>query len=134
MFKINKKVITVQISDKFENVTIFESDVNFRIFVEDNYIYLCPLRYEKGGLYRFNLDNYQFEILHEYLCEGLYVNNLIKKDNFIYIYGSYNVVKYDLDTEDLKIYTNLDYNQIDDSWYVHGMKLLDIWDKLLDVK
>lgn len=120
-------------SDKFENVTIFESDVNFRTFVEDNYIYLCPLRYEKGGLYRFNLDNYQFEILHEYLCEGLYVNNLIKKDNFIYIYGSYNVVKYNLDTEEVEIYTNLDYDQINNSWYVHDMKLLDIWDKLLDI-
>lgn len=121
--------------DKFENITLFESDnVNFYAFyVEDNYIYFYPVWSIEGGLYRFNLDNYQFEVINENLCEDIDVNSLVKKDNFIYLYGNYNVVKYDLETEELEIYTNLDYNQIDDSYYIHDMKLLDIWDKLLDV-
>lgn len=120
--------------DNFENITLFNSDdLNFAgYYAEDNYLYFYSVS-EYNGLYRFNLDTNQLECIEKYLCGKVNVNSILKKDNYIYIYGSYNVIKYNLDNGEKEIYTNLEYEEIGNFWYAHDMKLLDIWDMLLDV-
>ena len=117
--------------DDFEIITIFESwDMYFSgYYVEDNYLYFYS-NDKFNGLGRFNLEDYQLEIIHSKLCESIEVNSLIKKDNFVYIYGDFNIVKYDLNTREIdSIYTNLDYDDISEYWFVNdNEKLIDVWD------
>ena len=120
--------------EKYEISTIFKSgDMYFSgYYVDENYLYF----YSNGhynGLCRFNLDNNQFEIIQTNLCSSIEVNSLIKKDNFIYIYGNYNIVEYDLNSKEIvSIYTNLEYDEISEFWFVNkDMKLKDVWDELI---
>lgn len=121
--------------DNFENITLFDSDdLNFAgYYAEDNYLYFYSVS-AYNGLYRFDLDTNHLEVIEKYLCAEINVNSILKKDNYIYIYGSYNVIKYNLNNGEKEIYTNLEYEEIGNFWYAHNMKLLDIWDMLLDVK
>ena len=68
-----------------------------------------------------------------FIYSSIDVNSLIKKDNFIYIYGNYNIVEYDLTAREIvSIYTNLEYDEISELWFVdNGVKLIDIWDDLI---
>lgn len=120
--------------DDFEIITIFESwDMYFSgYYVEDNYLYFYS-NDKFNGLGRFNLKIYQLEIIHSKLCESIEVNSLIKKDNFVYIYGDFNIVKYDLNTHEIdSIYTNLDYDDISEYWFVNDdEKLIDAWDDFI---
>ena len=79
---------------------------------------------------KFNLEDNQLEIIHSNLCESINVSSLIKKDNFVYIYGDFNIVKYDLNSREIdSIYTNLDYDDISEYWFVNdNEKLIDVWD------
>lgn len=119
--------------DRIENRTIFSTyDLDFKAYyIEDNYLYFYSDS-EYDGLYRFNLDNNQLEIIHKNLCNQINVNDILKKDDYMYIYGSYTVIKYSLNTKEMEIYTNLEYDEIGDCLYAYGRKLLDIWDMLLD--
>ena len=101
-------------------------------FVDKNYLYFYSNDHY-NGLCRFDLDNNQLEIIHTNLCPSIDVNSLIKKDNFIYIYGNYNIVEYDLTAREIvSIYTNLEYDEISEFWFVdNGVKLIDIWDDLI---
>lgn len=120
--------------DDFEIITIFESwDMYFSgYYVEDNYLYFYS-NDKFNGLGRFNLEDYQLEIIHSKLCESIEVNSLIKKDNFVYIYGDFNIVKYDLNTHEIdSIYTNLDFDDISEYWFVNDdEKLIDVWDDFI---
>lgn len=75
--------------------TIFEAkDLSFAGYCfEDNYVYFYSESFDDNGLYRLNLDNYELERIHWRLCSKVSVNSLLKKDNYIYIYGNYNLVK-----------------------------------------
>ena len=120
---------------KYRIITIFEcNDMYFSGYhVEDNYLYFYSNGYY-NGLCRFNLDDNQLEIIHANLCPSIDVVSLMKQDNFIYIYGNYNIVKYDLNSRKIdSIYTNLEYFQIHDDFFVNGdVKLKDIWEDLID--
>lgn len=119
--------------DKYEDITIFNSrDLDFAgYYAEGKYLYFYSNSHY-NGLYRFNLDDNKLKIISEDLCCQIEVNSLIKKGNYIYIYGNYNIVEYDLKTKKIKsIYTNLNYENINDNLYVNDDRLIDIWDKLL---
>ena len=117
--------------DDFEIITIFESeDMYFSgYYVDENYLYFYS-NDSFNGLCKFNLEDNQLEIIHSNLCESINVSSLIKKDNFVYIYGDFNIVKYDLNTREIdSIYTNLDYDDISEYWFVNdNEKLIDVWD------
>ena len=117
--------------DDFEIITIFESeDMYFSgYYVDENYLYFYS-NDSFNGLCKFNLEDNQLEIIHSNLCESINVSSLIKKDNFVYIYGDFNIVKYDLNSHEIdSIYTNLDYDDISEYWFVNdNEKLIDVWD------
>ena len=117
--------------DGFEIITIFESwDMYFSgYYVDENYLYFYS-NDSFNGLCKFNLEDNQLEIIHSNLCESINVSSLIKKDNFVYIYGDFNIVKYDLNTREIdSIYTNLDYDDISEYWFINdNEKLIDFWD------
>ena len=117
-----------------ENITIFETEnLEFSgYFVEENYLYFYSNSYKSDGLYKFDLNDNELELICADLCKGIHVTSLVKKDNFIYIYGHYNVIKYDLDTSEVETFTNLEYEQINEFWYVEDEKLVDIWDELIE--
>ena len=117
--------------DDFEIITIFESeDMYFSgYYVDENYLYFYS-NDSFNGLCKFNLDDNQLEIIHSNLCESINVSSLIKNDNFVYIYGDFNIVKYDLNSREIdSIYTHLDYDDISEYWFVNdNEKLIDVWD------
>lgn len=112
--------------------TIFDcQDLNFAgYYFEDNYLYFYSTHLN-NGLYRLNLDNYELELLHWRLCSKVRVNSLLKKENYIYIYGRYNLIKYDLNTKNYEVFTNLEYDEITDEMYADGKKLFDLWEELI---
>lgn len=81
--------------------------------------------------YRLNLDNNELELIHWKLCSKINVNSLLKENNYIYIYGNYNLIKYDLNTKTYEVFTNLEYGEITDEMYVDGKKLFDLWYDLI---
>ena len=111
--------------------TIFNClELNFAGYCfEDNYLYFYSTNL-KNGLYRLNLDNYELERIHWRLCSKISVNSLLKHGNYIYIYGNYNLVKYDLNTQDYEVFTNLEYGEITDEMYADGKKLSELWKDL----
>ena len=117
--------------DDFEIITIFESeDMYFSgYYVDENYLYFYS-NDSFNGLCKFNLEDNQLEIIHSNLCESINVSSLIKNDNFVYIYGDFNIVKYDLNSREIdSIYTHLDYDDISEYWFVNdNEKLIDVWD------
>ena len=119
---------------KYQIITVFECDDMYfsGYYLDENYLYFYSNEHY-NGLCRFNLDNNQLEIIHTDLCSTIDVNSLIKKDNFIYIHGNYNIVKYDLNTREIdSIYTNLEYDEISEFWFVNNdVKLIDVWDELI---
>ncbi|WP_067040473.1 hypothetical protein [Methanobrevibacter sp. YE315] len=119
---------------KYQIATIFKCDDMYfsGYYVDENYLYFYSNEHY-NGLCRFNLDNNQLEIIHTNLCPSIEVNSLIKQDNFIYIHGNYNIIKYDLTTRGIvSIYTNLEYDEISEFWFVNeDVKLRDVWDELI---
>lgn len=119
--------------DRYEDITIFNSwNLDFGGYcVEENYLYFYS-NSEYNGLYKFNLDTNKLEVISKDLCRKIEVNSLLKKDDYIYIYGNYNVVEYDLKINEItSIYTNLEYEEIDELMYVGDEKLVDVWDNIL---
>lgn len=120
-------------NDRYEDITIFTSwDLDFAgYYIEENYLYFYS-NSKYDGLYRFNLNNNQLEIISKDLCSQIEVNSLIKNDQYIYIYGNYNIVEYDLKTNEIKsIYTNLNPEDISELMYVNNEKLIDLWKKII---
>lgn len=120
-------------NDKYEDITIFTSwDLDFAgYYIKENFLYFYS-NSEYNGLYRFNLNNNQLEIIAKDLCSQIEVNSLIKNNQYIYIYGNYNIVEYNLKTNEIKsIYTNLNYEDISELMYVNNEKLIDLWEKII---
>lgn len=126
--------------DKFEEITIFDSDdLNFAgYYVDKNYIYFCSDYkgiFSKSddfrGLYRFNLDNNELECIKKNLFGEIKINSLIKKDNIVYIYGTYNLIEYDLSNGNIRTYTNLEPEMLTEFFYVGDIKLIDLWGDLV---
>lgn len=119
--------------DKFEIITLFKSDdLDFAgYYMEDNFIYFYS-NSRNDGLYRIDILNAQLELIKKNICNMIVVNSLLKQDNFIYIYGNYTLVKFNLKTGEIdSIYTNLEYSQINEFWLIDDdVKLLDVWDDL----
>ena len=123
----------IEFEDKYLDLTIFNSwDLDFGgYYAEGNYLYFYS-NSEYNGLYRFNLDTFELNLISKDLCRKIEVNSLLKKDNYIYIYENYNVVEYDLKINEItSIYTNLGYEEIDELLYVGDDKLIDVWDNIL---
>ena len=57
------------------------------------------------------------------------VNSVLKKDNYIYIHGNYNLIRYDLNSQEMEIFTNLEDNQLN-KLYLGRFKLIEFWDEL----
>ena len=112
--------------------TIFECyDMNFSgYYVEGNYLYFHS-NFPFMGLGKINLDDIQLEVIDWGLCSRIPVSSLIKKDNLIFIYAKYNIIEYDLNSQKIvDVYTNLDYDEIDEFWFVgNDEKLIDVWDE-----
>ena len=101
--------------DRFEDITIFESnDLTFGgYYVEDNYLYFYSNSYDFPGLYKFNLDNNELTLIEKDISSGIYVESIIKKDDCIYMLACYNLIRYDLNTQNIvDVYTNLDYDEL----------------------
>lgn len=113
--------------------TIFEADdLSFAGYIfEDNYLYFYSESFYDDGLYRLNLDNNELELIHWKLCSKIKVNSLLKRDNYIYIYGGYNLIKYNLDTKTYEVFTNLEYSEITDEMHADGRKLSELWQDLI---
>lgn len=102
--------------DTFEDIIIFESyDLTFGGYdIEDNYLYFYSNSWDFPGLYKFNLDNNELTLIKKDSYFGIHVESLIKKDNYIYLLGFYNLIKYDLNTQKISaIYTTLNYNELE---------------------
>lgn len=105
-----------KLEDEFEDIIIFESyDLTFGgYYIEENYLYFYSNSWDFPGLYKFNLDNYELTFLKDDSYFGIYVESLIKKDNYIYLLGCYNLIKYDLNTQKIvDVYTNLDNEEFE---------------------
>lgn len=57
------------------------------------------------------------------------VNSLLKKDNFIYIHGNYNLIKYDLNSKEMEIFITLEEDQLN-TLYLGKFKLIKFWDEI----
>lgn len=117
--------------DKFVKITIFRTE-DMTIsggFCEENYLYFYSNSFDYNGLYRFNLDNNELELIHKDLCWMIRVNSLLKKDNFIYIHGNYNLIKYDLNSKEMEIFTTLEEDQLN-TLYLGKFKLIKFWDEI----
>ena len=119
--------------DKFVDIIIFNAfNLNFAsYYADENYLYFCSDSYDMKGLYRFNLDNNDLEIIKENFFGDILINSIVKKDNFVYIYGNHNIIEYDLNTGNIKTYTNLEYDDLTEFLYVDNIKLIKLWDKLI---
>ena len=74
-------------------------------------------------MYKFNLDNNDLTLLKKDSFFGIYVERLIKKDNFIYLLGCQNLIKYDLNTQKMDFYITLDYDELE-RYYEGDIELL----------
>ena len=93
-------------------------------------LFVFLLNSYNNGLYRFNLDNNEFELIHKDLRPPFVrINSLLKKENFIYIHGNYNLVKYDLNSHEMELFTNLVDDEIDEL-YLGRFKLRKFWEEL----
>lgn len=115
--------------DRFEDITIFE---NYGLtisaaFIEDNNLYFYSTAEDSNGLYKYNLDNNHLEFIFKLSYPYWMVNSIIKKENYMYLYGNYLIIKYNLETDDLRRFTNLKEEDIDEL-YMDGVKLSEIWD------
>jgi len=103
-------------ADKFEDIIVFESDdLTFGgYFIEDNYLYFYSNSWDFPGLYNFNLDSNELNLIKKDSYFGIYVESMIKKDNYIYLLGYYNLIKYDLNIQKIvDIYITLDYDEFE---------------------
>ncbi len=115
--------------DYFEDITIFE---NYGLaisaaFIEDNILYFYSTAEDSNGLYMYNLDNNQLEFIFKLSYPYWMVNSIIKKENYMYLYGNYLIIKYNLETDELLRFTNLKEEDIDEL-YMNDVKLSEIWD------
>ena len=117
--------------DKIVDITIFSTEgmTISGAFCENNYLYFYSNSFDCNGLYRFNLDNNELELIHKDLCWMINVNSVLKKDNYIYIHGNYNLIKYDLNSQEMEIFTNLEDDQLN-KLYLGRFKLIEFWDEL----
>ena len=116
----------------FELQTLLETDLlDFGAYhKERNYLYFYS-NAKYNGLFRLDLNNMLVEVINLNLCNRIPISSMIKKDKYIYIYGEFNIVKYDLYKRKIEsIYTNLELNQISQYCYA-DIKLIDIWEDLL---
>ena len=56
-------------------------------------------------------------------------NSLLKKENFIYIHCNYNLIKYDLNSHEMELFTNLVDDELDEL-YLGRFKLREFWEEL----
>jgi len=117
--------------DKIVDITISSTEgmTISGAFCENNYLYFYSNSFDCNGLYRFNLDNNELELIHKDLCWMINVNSVLKKDNYIYIHGNYNLIKYDLNSQEMEIFTNLEDDQLN-KLYLGRFKLIEFWDEL----
>lgn len=116
--------------DKFEDTTIFK---NFDLtmpaaFIENNILYFYSTAEDSNGLYKYNLDNNNLEFIFKLSYPYWMVNSIIKKENYVYLYGNYLIIKYNLETDDLQRFTQLKEEDLDEL-YMCDVKLSEIWDK-----
>lgn len=111
--------------DVFEDIIVFESyDLTFGgYYVEGNYLYFYSNSWDFPGFYRFNLDTNELTLLKKDSFFGIYVESLIKKDNFIYLLGCHNLIRYDLNTQKMDVYITLDYDELE-RFYEGDIELL----------
>ncbi len=119
-------------NDKLVLNTIFDDmDINFAGYhFEKNYLYFYSTNLV-SGLYMFNLSDNTLECIKDNFDNLKSVNSLFKKGNQIYVYGEYNLIKYDLKTKAVETFTNLEYDDICDEMHANGMKLHDLWKKII---
>ena len=115
--------------DHFEDITIFK---NYGLtisasFIEDNILYFYSTAEDSNGLYKYNLDNKHLEFIFKLSYPYWMVNSIIKKENYMYLYGNYLIIKYNLETDELRRFTNLKEEDLD-KLYMNDMKLSEIWD------
>ena len=117
---------------KYVLKTVFESwEMYFSgYYVEGNWLYFYS-NFPFTGLGRINLDDSRLEGIERDLCQTVQVSGMVKKDDFIYIYGNYNIIEYDLNSRKIvSVYTNLEPDEIDEFWFVgKDEKLIDVWDE-----
>ena len=128
--KFSLKLHKIQINDKeitnYDLCLIKNSSIQAS-FVKDNLIYFV----DSCDLYTLNLDDFECELLINNVCYDIIVNNIYVNNKTVYIAGQFNLLIANLLTGNIRYFTHLQEDEIDDSWYANEMKLLDIWDKLL---
>jgi|GEM_PF-1008328 len=116
--------------DRFEDTTIFK---NFDLtipaaFLENNILYFYSTAEDSHGLYKYNLDNNDLEFIFKLSYPYWKVNSIIKKENYVYLYGNYLIIKYNFETDELQRFTQLKEEDLDEL-YLCDVKLSEIWDK-----
>lgn len=114
--------------DRFEDITIFKNyDLTMSAaFIEDNILYFYSTAEDSNGLYKYNLENKQLEFIFKLSYPYWKVNSIIKKENYIYLYGNYLIIKYNLETDEIRRFTNLKEENFDEL-YMNDVKLSEIW-------
>lgn len=114
--------------DRFEDITIFKNyDLTMSAaFIEDNILYFYSTAEDSNGLYKYNLENKQLEFIFKLSYPYWKVNSIIKKENYIYLYGNYLIIKYNLETDEIRRFTNLKEENLDEL-YMNDVKLSEIW-------
>lgn len=119
--------------DRFEDTTIFKNhDLTMSsAFIENNILYFYSTAEASNGLYKYNLDNNHLEFIFKLSYHYWKVNSIIKKDDYMYLYGNYLIIKYNLETGELRRFTNLKEEDINEL-YMNDVKLSEMWDDFID--
>ncbi|WP_400230133.1 hypothetical protein [Methanobrevibacter smithii] len=111
------------------NSYLFQDNGEIKIKTFNNFIDVNKFETKYGLMITEDNGEWVSYLIHKDLCWMISVNSLLKKDNFIYIHGNYNLIKYDLNSKEMEIFTTLEEDQLN-TLYLGRFKLIKFWDEI----
>lgn len=111
------------------NSYLFQDNGEIKIKTFNNFIDVNKFETKYGLMITEDNGEWVSYLIHKDLCWMIRVNSLLKKDNFIYIHGNYNLIKYDLNSKEMEIFTTLEEDQLN-TLYLGKFKLIKFWDEI----
>lgn len=111
------------------NSYLFQDNGEIKIKTFNNFIDVNKFETKYGLMITEDNGEWVSYLIHKDLCWMISVNSLLKKNNFIYIHGNYNLIKYDLNSKEMEIFTTLEEDQLN-TLYLGRFKLIKFWDEI----
>lgn len=111
------------------NSYLFQDNGEIKIKTFNNFIDVNKFETKYGLMITEDNCEWVSYLIHKDLCWMISVNSLLKKNNFIYIHGNYNLIKYDLNSKEMEIFTTLEEDQLN-TLYLGRFKLIKFWDEI----